>query len=296
MHNKKIIVSKKIIYTKKLTLLKNVPYIRNMASVKINTAFNVPIQFELAGIDKRLFAWLIDVVVRLLFIYVFASILKSIFLDSNLEYEQYASRAFTILLASYTPIIFYYFILENFLNGQTIGKKLLKIRVVSLEGYKPTAMQYLVRWVMRLVDLGFFSLLFLGKLGVVFSWYGLAFIIPNIFAIVYVLRSKKEQRLGDVASGTVVIKLTKHTDLSDTIFEHLSQSYVVQYPNVLKLSDRDLQIIKTSLLNYEKSGNNTTLWLIAEKIKEVLNLNSIGDPYDLLDTIIKDYNYLSTKI
>ncbi len=265
-----------------------------MASVKINTAFNVPIQFELAGIDKRFLAWVIDVLVRLVIAIFLIKILNAIFLNSNLDFEAYSSRKQALFIAAYSPILFYYFIMESLMNGQSVGKRILNIRVVSIEGYKPTATQYLVRWVMRIIDLGFISLLFLGKIGVLFNWYGLAFLIPNVFAIIYVLNSKKEQRLGDVASGTAVIKLKPNTQLSDTIFEHLSTTYQVQYTNALRLSDRDVTIIKSAMQNFEKSGNSSTLWLIVEKLKEVLGIqNTFGDPYDLLDTILKDYNYLS---
>jgi uncharacterized RDD family membrane protein YckC len=266
-----------------------------MATVKINTAYNVNINFELAGIDKRFFAWLIDAIVRFFIIFFLQKIVVYYLQDDKLYGEEAALNEVTIRILSWLPVFFYFFICETFFNGQRRGKRALKIRVASLEGYKPTATQYLTRWCFRLIDLGFISLTFLGFAGIYNSWIGMVFIIPNILAIVYLLNSKKEQRLGDVASGTVVIKLEPITQLSDTIFEEVSKEYKVIYANVLKLSDRDVTIIKNALQNYEKSGNDNTLWLIAEKLQKVLDIKEIGDPYYMLDAIIRDYNYLSAN-
>lgn len=266
-----------------------------MATVKINTPYNVNVNFELAGIDKRFLAWLIDFFVRIFVVYILWLIFKHYFEDTKLDGEDAYLSKEAIRIAAMLPAFFYFFLCEAFLNGQSIGKKIMRIRVASLEGYKPTATQYLTRWCFRLVDLGFVSLLFLGFGGLYDTWIGLAFLIPNLIAVFLILSSKKEQRIGDMASGTVVIRLESSTHLSDTIFENVRKDYVVVFNNVLKLSDRDVTIIKTALLNYEKSGNDTTLWLIAQKLQQVLEIKDIGDPYLVLETVIKDYNYLTAN-
>jgi uncharacterized RDD family membrane protein YckC len=264
-----------------------------MAMVKINTAYNVNIDFELAGLDKRFFAWLIDFAIRGIYVFIVFKILIATFWDDELSFEERSEQMTISYVLTMLPIYFYFLFFEVFFNGQSIGKKILKIRVASIEGYKPTATQYLTRWVIRLIDLGFISIIFLRMGGIFGSLLGLFFIIPNIIAIILLLNSKKEQRLGDLASGTVVIKLNPTTQISDTIFEAVSKEYKVVYPNVLKLSDRDITIIKTALQGYEKSGNDSTLWLIAQKLQQVLGITEIGDPYYMLDTVLKDYNYLS---
>ncbi len=266
-----------------------------MAVVKINTAYNVNIDFELAGLDKRFFAWLIDLVIRLIYIFIIDKILVNIYYDELLSSTEIQEKITVFKIISYLPIYFYFALFEIFFNGQTIGKSLLKIRVASMEGYKPTVIQYLTRWVIRLVDLGFISIIFLRMGGVYGMWIGILIIVPNIIAILMFLNSKKEQRLGDIISGTVVIKLKPSTQISDTIFEQVSKEYKVQYANVLKLSDRDVTIIKSSLQAYEKNGNDTTIWLIAEKLQKVLDIQQIGDPYYVLDTVLKDYNYVTAN-
>jgi uncharacterized RDD family membrane protein YckC len=266
-----------------------------MAVVKINTAYNVNIDFELAGLDKRFFAWLIDFIIRVIYYLILEKILVNIYYDELLSGIEMQEKLTIFKIIGLLPIFFYFALFEIFFNGQTIGKSLLKIRVASLEGYKPTVIQYLTRWVIRLVDLGFISMGLLGMGGIYGMWIGVLIIVPNIIAIILFLNSKKEQRLGDIISGTVVIKLKPSTQISDTIFEEVSKEYKVQYANVLKLSDRDITIIKSSLKAYEKNGNDTTIWLIAEKLQKVLDIKQIGDPYYVLDKVLKDYNYVTAN-
>ncbi len=264
-----------------------------MATVKINTAYNVQIDFELAGLDKRFFAWLLDFGVRLIYWLIVERFARSLFYENMFDEEGLQNYYIAAIIGA-LPIFFYYALFEVFFNGQTIGKSIMKIRVASIEGYTPTVTQYLVRWVFRLIDLGFISLLFIYGTALYSGWLSLVFIIPNIVAIIMVLNSKKEQRLGDLASGTVVIKLNPSTKISDTIFEHVASDYVVRYPNVLRLSDRDVTIIKTALQNARKTGYDTTLWHITEKLKSVLSIDQVDEPYYFLETVIRDYNYLSS--
>jgi uncharacterized RDD family membrane protein YckC len=266
-----------------------------MATVKINSAYNVNIDFELAGLDKRFFAWLIDFFIRFIYIVIIFRVVNSLYpfdIFDNESQETYKAAIIVGLL----PVMFYFAFFEIFFNGQSIGKKIMKIRVASIDGYKPAITQYLTRWLFRSIDMGVITISFLYTAGIYNSplaW--VIFLAPNIIAFILVLNSKKEQRLGDLAAGTVVIKLNPSTQISDTIFAEVAKDYVVRYPNVLKLSDRDVTIIKTALQNAQKTGRDTTLWHIAEKLKTVLQVPDIGDPAYFLDTVIRDYNYLSSN-
>jgi uncharacterized RDD family membrane protein YckC len=265
-----------------------------MAMVKINTAFNVNIDFDLAGLDRRFFAWLIDFFIRILYLYIIINLLLSFFMDTGSSSDSKEELLIIVRVLAMLPVFFYFIIFEVFFNGQSIGKKIMKIRVASLDGYKPTVTQYLTRWVFRLVDLGFISLIALSGGSVYSGWISAIFVIPNIISIILIINSKKEQRLGDLASGTVVISLRPTTQISDTIFENVSKEYNVVYPDVLKLSDRDITIIKTAIQAYEKTRYEATIWMIAEKLQKVLGFQEIEDPYQLLLTVLTDYNYLTT--
>ena len=80
-------------------------------------------------------------------------------------------------------VLLYYFSLE-LTSGQTIGKKLLNIRVVTLTGQPRTAGQMAIRTVLRIVD-------------------GLPFLY--LVGFVCVLVTMHKQRLGDMAANTIVV-------------------------------------------------------------------------------------------
>ena len=84
------------------------------------------------------------------------------------------------------PYVFYTLILESVFEGQTVGKKLLKIKVVKIDGYQATFADYLIRWFMRIIDM----------------W-----LLYCVVALISVASSKKGQRLGDMVAGTSVITL-----------------------------------------------------------------------------------------
>ncbi len=257
-----------------------------MASVAVNTSLNVNIDFELAGVDKRLLAWIVDLVIRLVYIFICANLFKPTYHDDTLY--------MLFQLAVFLPLMFYFLLFELLMNGQSPGKKIFNIKVVSLLGYKPTYIQYLNRWIFRLIDTGFITIIFFGMIN---DWvYGTLFLAANAVSIIYVINSKKEQRIGDLIANTVVIRLKSKTRIQDTIFTEIEDAnYVVKYPNVIKLSDRDISIIKNSLDNAMRNNRYESLWNIVTKLEPVINAPVGDDPYYFLTTLIKDYNYLTTK-
>jgi uncharacterized RDD family membrane protein YckC len=227
-----------------------------MASVAVNTSLNVNIDFELAGIDKRLLAWLIDLVVRIVYVWIAAGLFRPEFEEDAL----YVLWSFCITL----PVAFYFLLFELLMNGQTPGKKIFGIKVISLNGYKPTHIQYLNRWVLRSIDTGLLTLAaILILLGGFEGIYSVIFMLSNLISLIYILNSKKEQRIGDLIANTVVIRLRSKTRIEDTIFTRIEEAnYMVRYPNVIKLSDRDISIIKNALNNAHRSNRYETLWNI----------------------------------
>lgn len=265
-----------------------------MDTIRINTAYNVPVMFNLAGVDKRIIAWFIDFTARLIIFFTIYTLLGILFKPSKSNLD-YTNNGMAIYVVSFLPILFYFLGCELLFHGQSLGKAILGLRVVSIEGYKPSVTQYLIRWVFRIIDLGFISLFFLGYFQVLFSWMSICFLVPNIWSLIHFFRSPAQQRLGDIAAGTVVIRLRSNTNLSDTIFQEVNDSYKVKYEHVLKLSDRDVFIIKKALEGYTKIKNDIPLWRIIEKLKPVLHMNDVQDPAMELERIITDYNFLSTK-
>ena len=100
-----------------------------MAEIQITTTQNVNLDFKSAELNHRIYAWFIDVLIKLAYIGVLVYILLGVLhLNNYLKgLDTWSMMAIVILLGS--PLIFYTLILETFLGGQSVGKKLLKIKV-----------------------------------------------------------------------------------------------------------------------------------------------------------------------
>jgi hypothetical protein len=72
-------------------------------------------------------------------------------------------------------------------------------------------------------------------------------------------------------------------------------NYLVTFPEVLKLSDRDINTIKNVVNLYHKESNTQTCDRLALKVQEVLHINSETYSINFLETLLADYNYLATK-
>jgi uncharacterized RDD family membrane protein YckC len=256
-----------------------------MSLIQINTPFNIDIEFEQAEFHKRLLAYLIDL--ALLYVYLRLSIL---FFLNGVGIKE--STVGFILIMILLPMLFYTLLTELWMNGQTIGKRILKIRVVSLDGGEPTLGQYLIRAFARFYEWG--AVIFLVFWG---NGIGLmALIFGGITCCVIIAVSQKGQRLGDILAGTVVVNTRTKLSVEDTIFMNVvTTDYKVTFPNVMKLSDRDINTVKGVLQQAKKSNNYDMCNRVAYKVKDVLGISTDMYPDQFLEKLLEDYNYLATK-
>ena len=99
-----------------------------MSELQINTTQNVKINFTSSGAGERLLAFIIDNVIKIGYLYLVGYLFGAF---DNMD--QWSQIGLNTLLSF--PIIFYTLVLESIMDGQTIGKRLLKIRVVKIDGY-----------------------------------------------------------------------------------------------------------------------------------------------------------------
>lgn len=248
-----------------------------MSLIAINTSQNVNIDFNTASLGERMLAFLIDLVVKGAYLLVIYLVFFRIFnLGIVLDSLDSWSVAAVIICLTF-PIHIYTLVLESLMEGQTIGKKIVKIKVVKIEGFQASFGDYLMRWFFRLID--------------VFSNSG-------IVGIVSVIVSKNNQRLGDIAAGTAVISLKNKVTISHTILVNLQENYHPRFPQVISLTDNDVRIIKE---NYQKAiliDDRQVISRLSTKIKEILRTEV--DPTELtermfIQVVIKDYNYYTGK-
>jgi uncharacterized RDD family membrane protein YckC len=247
-----------------------------MSELSINTTQNVRINFKAAAVGERILSHLIDFAVKAAYVIVISGIVFYwLQLDRLFDKLDSWSRM-TILLFFYFPVIIYSITLESIFEGQTIGKKIVKIKVVKIDGYQAGFGDYLMRWFFRLVDLSIFF---------------------GVVAVITVISSKKGQRLGDMVAGTAVITLKNKINISHTILEEIGEAYVPTYPLVIKLTDNDMRIIKETFQKAEVKNDIETIHKLVSKIENVTGIkNQSGNDKDFLRIILKDYNFYTQNM
>ena len=260
-----------------------------MSIIRITTAFNIDLEFEIAPFHKRLLAYLIDFVLLIIYLLV----MKSLLYD-GLEISRDGNVGLDMLVIS-LPMLLYSLLFELWLNGQTLGKKLMTIRVISLDGGEPTLGQYILRWITKFFEWPFlFGYMVYSER----SLYTYIFITGflGMAVVIIISATKKSQRLGDLSAGTVVVDTTSSLSIADTVFMDVSdQNYKVQFPEVMRLSDSDINTIKTVIIQSKKRNNDDMSYRVEAKVKQVLDIQSSLSPNDFLEKLLEDYNYLATK-
>ena len=264
-----------------------------MSIIQINTAFNIDLEFDIAEFHKRLLAYIIDFVLMIIYLWSMKSLM---YYGFKLDFE--TNMGLDILLIS-IPMLFYSLLTELWINGQTIGKKIMAIRVISLEGGEPTLGQYILRWITKFFEWPFlFGYIFFDSQRAFVYIFSYAFFtgLLGIAVVIIIAVTKKNQRLGDLAAGTVVVNTKTQLTIDDTIFMEVNKAdYKVMFPNVMRLSDRDINTIKGVVTQANKSGNYDMCNRVAMKVKDVLKINTDMHPDQFLDKLLEDYNYLATR-
>jgi len=271
-----------------------------MATIKVLTSFNIDVEFEIPEFYRRLLSLLIDIVIE----YFYYRIALAVFIAIANSYDpweidtQYDLWGIGLLL--FLPLLVYHIILEITMNGQSIGKKIMGIRVVNENGGRASISQFLIRWLLRVSDLWIVGLVLLlisnGGFGDVESTImilaAFAFLIVDIILVV---SSKKGQRIGDMLAHTILIRTSSKASIEETVFQEVEDSYTPSFPQIMQLSDRDINAIKSILETARRKGNFHIAASAGDRIKSHLKIESSLDPIDFLDILMKDYNYLSTK-
>ena len=255
-----------------------------MPVTKLHTGFNIEVEFTISAFHKRLLAWFIDLVVVLIYSWLvnkFVNSFKSSPFDTSLGWLD---------ILAWIPILLYFLIAEVTMNGQTPGKRIMRIKVITATGGQPTLSQYLIRWLFRSVD--FPLMVFVSLIYSIWPWY----LFPLLFTgLISFILTPLSQRIGDLLAGTIVIDTNTESAWQHTVFTEVEDSYLTVFPNVMKLSDRDMNTIKQVLLYTRKRPGDPVLERVADKIKMALKIETDLRAEDFLETLLKDYNYLSRK-
>lgn len=240
-----------------------------MSEANIITGQYVQISQSPASLGERIVAQIIDSFLIICYL-VGVSLLIA-----ELDFF-YRTKMLFFLIAIYLPALFYHFLMELFNHGQSVGKMVMRIRVVKKDGTTPGIGDFFMRWLLQLVDLGF----------------------SGVGALV-ILISKNSQRLGDLAAGTMVIQLNDYRKIQVSLdeFYYLDRKYKPVYPQAEDLSLNQLDVIQRTLnseYGYERERRIASL---AEKVRAHLNISDTNTADEkFLYTIIRDYQHFTLEI
>ena len=228
----------------------------------IETPERVQLEFALASIGNRFLAVAIDHFIQYLSIFLIAWLLISF---SNLGSsavvdapEQFFSDmpkwTLAILIIAIFIVFAAYFILFEWLwNGQTPGKRLLKLRVIREDGRPLTLWEAVARNLLRICD---------AIPGFVLPVYSVG--------LIAIFLSDRDQRLGDIFAGTVVIR--ERTDEAPTFADTFSnpvsdiafsrvQKRIETNANVSNLTENEVEVVESFLRRRWDLTERQRLWM-----------------------------------
>lgn len=246
-----------------------------METISLQTTQNVTIDYELAGIWERILAFLLDFVI----IYVYVILVFYLFSWGDGDKLFKGDIRLLLYVITILPVwLGYHFLSESFWGGQSIGKKALRIKVVRNDGKQMDMGDYSMRWMFRIIDI---------------------LLSTGVIAIISIMSSTKNQRIGDMVGDTSVIKLDPRNKLSikDIMAIKNKENYEPTYEGVVNFTEEDMLLLKNTLERAKANPNDNYRKLLAElarKICDQLDIKEVPKKRTaFLKTVLNDYIVLT---
>jgi uncharacterized RDD family membrane protein YckC len=241
-------------------------------TIEITTTQNVTIEYELASLRERCLSWLLDWLIVTMGYILLYQILALIF-------GGVGDDAIAFFLLPLLAYFLYYILFEIWNGGQTPGKMVMSTKVVRLDGKDPEWSDVVLRSVLQLADILFSA---------------------GVVGVVLIKTTNKSQRFGDMAAHTTVIKLFSSEfayRLEDILSISSLDNYQPVFPQVSRLSERDMIFIKTVLGRRQRYANQAHDNVMEDLVTHLMPLLDIeqrpANRVDFLKTLLRDYIVLT---
>ena len=230
-----------------------------MSDSSIVTGQYVRIRQTPANVWDRAVARFIDYVVMLVYSYAVT------YLASKINVVSGWTVAFIVL--TYVPVLAYDLLWETFNSGRSLGKMVMNLRVVKADGSMPGLGAFTMRWLFMLIE-------------------------GTGLALLPMLLSRRTQRFGDMAAGTMVIKENAYRsiDVSLDEYSYLTPDYKPTYPQVIDLTTAQVEVIERTL-DPATPMRDDRMAQLALKVKQLLVIESNKTDERFLNTVLHDYRY-----
>lgn len=243
-----------------------------MITTGITTALNVDIDVLPANIGQRFGAFIIDwliIITAVLGLLVIQVLVASINpgVGSGLVY-------FLPLVVLGYPLAS-----EVLMNGQTLGKRALNIRVIRVDGLQLRFFDSIIRLLFLFIEV---------------------FGTSGGLATITILLSKRSQRLGDIVAGTMVVKIPPLVSLATVLAlipTDQADTSALTFPSVSRLTDTEVDVIRTMLEHTAKSTvaldvRISSVWRLRDAVARKLGVDSQMGATEFLQTVLQDYAVL----
>ena len=159
-----------------------------ISHIMSNSDSDVSSKIIIAKWTDRFFAWLIDFIIVSI---ISTSIIFASFGSMNYEFEEGEFWAESTQYIPTSILFFVYWTVLEYKTGQTIGKKILNLKVTNIYGKNP--------------DLK----------GIMISSFGKSFLLPIDIILGWFLTNEKRQRIFNKLGDTIIIKIKDNEDTSD---------------------------------------------------------------------------------
>jgi len=201
-----------------------------IGSAEIRSAHNIVISLPFGSLMERFAANIIDLIVLAIYV-----MLMSFPCGDEIILW------FILVFPVFTG---YHFLFEFYNKGQSLGKKIMKLRVVRMDGRTPDANQYLLRWIFRMIDITFSA---------------------STLGILFIVSTENKQRLGDIIAQTLVVSLNNKHYVSLESLQNLDiDNEKILYPGITFFSDQDMLLVKETLKRYAGSPNEANQKVITQ--------------------------------
>ncbi|MDQ3634792.1 MAG: RDD family protein [Acidobacteriota bacterium] len=254
-------------------------------TLTIETPERVPLEFALASIGNRFLAVAIDHFVQYFTMFLIAWFFFSV---SGLDGAGFSAGMILAEMPKWTIAIMiivlfllfagYFIFFEWLWNGQTPGKRLLKLRVIREDGRPITLWEAMARNLLRIFD---------AIPGFIVPIYSIGLIV--------IFLSGRDQRVGDIFAGTVVIReradeaptfeeaFSDENRISDLAFRRVHKSSKFQ-ADINLVTESEMEVVENFLRRRWDLSERQRLWMawrVALPIMYKLKPN-----YD-----VKDFSY-----
>lgn len=259
-----------------------------MKSIEFESAQNVKVEYELASVGQRTVAAMLDVIAFLIYFLIFSLIL-GLASPFGGNPDEIGKTMFIFLLLIKIPWIFYNPLIEYLTHGQSLGKYVMGIRVVTISGERPGLREVFTRWIFK----GDFIWISADPFSV------LIWMAIGLLGIMFAGTSERRQRMGDAMASTIVIrnKSSMRYSLRDVLSIKSQDNYTPIYANAIRFTDEDMLLIKNTIQRVRLNPNSETKKFAIELADESARLIGLEETpkkrLEFLQVLLQDYVVLT---